>query len=320
MPVIYIDVLLALNLWIDFVLLLLTARLLRIPCKRWRMVLGALAGAASACLVFLPAMPAAAAALVKLLAAGVILLIAFPFRGWLPYIKAVVVFFAVSTMLAGIAGALWFFAAPQGFYVVNGVIYYDVSPLTLVLLTVISYGALCLFDRFTRKRAPVNREFQVLVDCGQKPVALRVLYDSGHSLTEPFSGSPVVVVRRDKLDAVLPPEIRDALQSEPPAGAAGGAAAVAARHKLRLVPFRSVGGDGLLPAFQPAHMTAAAPNGACRDITGAYVALCDTLGRGEYEGLLGSDIADYFVSGAAGQRKKERGRPRDKGAAGNDRK
>lgn len=36
MPVIYIDVLLALNLWIDFILLLATARILRLPRRRWR--------------------------------------------------------------------------------------------------------------------------------------------------------------------------------------------------------------------------------------------------------------------------------------------
>lgn len=142
MPVIYIDVLLALNLWIDFILLLATARILRLPRRRWRMVLGALLGAATSCLIFLPDLPTAAATAVKLAAACVILLVAFPWRGRLLYIKSVVVFFVISTLFAGMAGALYFFAAPQGFYVVGGVVYYDVSPLTLVLLTVVSYGAL----------------------------------------------------------------------------------------------------------------------------------------------------------------------------------
>ena len=68
MPVIYIDVLLALNLWIDFILLLATARILRLPRRRWRMVLGALLGAATSCLIFLPDLPTAAATAVKLAA------------------------------------------------------------------------------------------------------------------------------------------------------------------------------------------------------------------------------------------------------------
>ena len=46
MPVIYIDVLLALNLFIDFLLLSVTARIRRRPHRRWRTVLGALFGAA----------------------------------------------------------------------------------------------------------------------------------------------------------------------------------------------------------------------------------------------------------------------------------
>lgn len=152
MPVIYLDVLLALNLFIDFLLLLATARLLRLPYRRWRLVLGALAGAASACLIFLPDLSALAAAGLKLLAAGILLLIAFAWRGLWSYIKTLTVFFVSSTLFAGVAAALWFFAAPQGFYVVNGVVYYDVPPLLLVFLTVVSYGALCLFDRFVRKK------------------------------------------------------------------------------------------------------------------------------------------------------------------------
>ncbi len=310
MPVIYIDVLLALNLWIDFVLLLATARLLRLPRKRWRMVLGALVGAASACLVFLPSLPAPLSVGIKLAAAGVILLVAFPWRGVRPYIKAVVVFFVISTLFAGLAAALYFFAAPPGFYVVNGVVYYDVSPLMLVLLTVISYGVLCLFDRFTRKKAPLGGEFRLLVTCGGATVALRVLYDSGNSLVEPFSGSPVAVVRRASLGAVLPAEVAAALRgaAEAPvarvalaAPAAGGQeTAVALKSRLRLVPFRSVGGDGLLPAFRPDHLTVVAGDGAGRDITGAYVAVTETLGRGEFDGLIGSDIADAFA-GADGE-------------------
>ncbi len=57
MPVIYLDVLVVLNWFIDFLLLSSTSRILRLPFKRWRLVLGALLGGISSCLIFLPAMP-----------------------------------------------------------------------------------------------------------------------------------------------------------------------------------------------------------------------------------------------------------------------
>ena len=52
MPVIYLDVLVVLNWFIDFLLLSSTSRILRLPFKRWRLVLGALLGGISSCLIF----------------------------------------------------------------------------------------------------------------------------------------------------------------------------------------------------------------------------------------------------------------------------
>ena len=37
-----------------------------------------------------------------------------------------------------------------------------------------------------------------------------------------------------------------------------------------------------------------AENGANRDATGAYVAVCEELGRGDYDALVGTDIAGLF--------------------------
>ena len=68
MPVIYLDVLVVLNWFIDFLLLSSTSRILRLPFKRWRLVLGALLGGISSCLIFLPAMPFYLSMLVKLAA------------------------------------------------------------------------------------------------------------------------------------------------------------------------------------------------------------------------------------------------------------
>lgn len=315
MPVIYIDVLLALNLFIDFLLLLATVRLLRLPAKRWRLVLAALFGAGCSCLIFLPDLPLPLSALIKLAAAAVLLRIAFPWYGIWSYIKQLTVFVIVSTIFAGLAFALWFFAAPEGFYVVNGIVYYDVSPLMLTFLTVLSYGAIWVYDRATRRQAPDNRVFRLLLDTGAGEVTLHALHDTGNGLTDVFTGSAVVVVRRGAIEAVLPDDLREALDrglagDVPSDGTAGGAdsggTAVAVRRHMRLIPFHSLGGGGLLPAFRPDHLRLLSQTGACRDITGAYVAVSAQWGRGEYDALIGSDLAGLFASG--GQKQHNKGR------------
>ena len=289
MQIIYIDVLLALNLFIDFLLLSVTARLLHRPFRRWRMVLGAAFGAGCSCLIFLPEMAAWVSVVIKLAAAACIIKLTFSWAGIGQFLKESLVFFVASTVFAGLAFAVWFFAAPEGFYVVNGVVYFDVPPLMLVLLTVCSYGLLWLYDRFTNKKTALGCEYRLLVAFGTESASLKALYDTGNHLTETFSGSPVAVVSRSAVEDILPQAVLDTMRLaenrwQGETDAARGSA-------MRLVPYRSVGGDGLLPAFKPDKMTLVSAAGICRDVTGAYIALCENLGSGGYEALIGSDMA-----------------------------
>lgn len=313
MPVIYIDVLLALNLFIDFLLLSVAARIRRRPCRRWRRVLGALFGAVCSCLIFLPDIPSLLSVSVKLVMAAVMVRIAYPWAGTSIFLKDSAVFFVCSTVFAGLSMALWFFAAPQGFYVVNGVVYYDVSPLVLVALTVASYGLLWLWERVTRKKTPFGGEYQLTLDYGAGPVTVRTLLDTGNHLTEVFSGSPVAVIRQAAVAAVLPSPVLAAIQGLPAEAAALGGPvelqAAARDSGMRLVPYRSIGGNGLLPAFRPQTAVLLSASGTARDVTGLYTALCGDLGRGGYDALIGSDLAELTGQRASkpseGQDKRE---------------
>ncbi|MFR1434717.1 MAG: sigma-E processing peptidase SpoIIGA [Acutalibacteraceae bacterium] len=305
MPVIYLDVLLALNLFIDFLLLSAAARILRIPGSTGRRVLGALLGAACACLIFLPPLPAPLTWLIKLGSAALIVRTAFPWHGAAAFVKQTGVFVLLSALFGGVAYALWFFAAPAGFYVVGGVVYYDVSPLMLTALTVVSYAAVRVWDHLTRKSAPTGHEYRLLIEGDAGSVVVRALYDSGNGLSEPFSGKPVAVVQRSALLPALSPAMAQALSStltrQPEPVLAGAAADPAASGRglppVRLVPYRAVGGDGLLPAFCPKRMTLTSLLGVGADVTGAYIAVCDRLGRGDYEAILGSELAGAADAG-----------------------
>lgn len=293
MPVIYIDVLIALNLLIDFLLLLATARLLKLPRRRWRLVLGAFAGALSACLVLLPDPPPLVSMLAKLICAAVMIRIAFRWFDLFSYIKQLAVFLISSALFAGLAYAVWFLAAPNGFYVMNGVVYYNISPLILTLLTVFSYGVLRLYDWFTEKKIPSGGEYRLLVDCGKGTTALRTLYDTGNGLTDAFSGNPVVVASASALEGYLPEELAEVIRrgvKDPADVFCTEEVHVMTHTRLRLIPFQALGGAGLLPAFQPHHLTVITPRGISRDISGALIAVTPSLGRGEYQALIGPDI------------------------------
>ena len=59
------------------------------------------------------------------------------------------------------------------------------------------------------------------------------------------------------------------------------------------MPFDTLGGSGLLPAFSPDSVVAVTAQGE-RALGACYVAVCERLGHGEYEGLVGSALGDQL--------------------------
>lgn len=281
MTVIYIDVLLAVNLFIDFLLLSAVARVLQRPQKRRRLIAGAVVGALSALTILLEPLPMILSMLIRLAAAALMVLAAFPFGGFPAFIKTTFVLFVVSAVFAGICFGLWWFVAPDGLIVQGGVVYYDVPPLWLLLLTVGSYGILCLYERLTRKRVAMGLSYRVEIRDGQYHITLRALLDSGHSLTEHFSGSPVILVNAAAVNDLQAVYDVSAINAH-------------TASRIRYIPFSSIGGEGVLAAFRPKEVILHA-GGKTADISGAWVASTATLGRGEYDALIGPALADRMV-------------------------
>ncbi len=273
MPIIYIDILLAVNFVIDYLLLSATARILRLTPKRWRVLLGALSGAGSACLIFLTTMPTLAILVLHLTSACILIKIVFPFSKVSVFLKQVLVFYVISALFSGLVSALWSLTKSETFYAYNGVIYFDISPLMLSGFAVISYTVIRLYEYITRKRAPRGYSFLLRIDDGNGICVCRALYDSGMHLTEPFSGKPVVVVE----EAVIRPYL---------------SAEHDKRARMRVIPYHSLGADGLLSAFIPHSLTLETDDRKRWDISGTYVALSNSLGRGTFHALIGTDVME----------------------------
>lgn len=281
MPVIYLDVLIVLNWLIDYLLLSLTARLLHTETRRFRVVFGAALGGIASCRLLLT-VPALVSVALDITGAALMVLIAFRRCGWRGYLRQVITFFCVSALLSGLVTVGWRVFGDEAVLTRNGVIYCDISPLMLTVLAVSSYGVVRLYERLTRKRVPSALEYTVTVDDGNGCCICRALYDSGLHLREPFSGAPVIIVSR----ATLRPYLSDRLQQALYATAGGGVS------RLRVIPYRTVGGNGLLPAFVPSSVTVKRGGEPVRDISGVYVALSDEALGGEYTALIGGDVLD----------------------------
>ncbi len=238
MKYIYIDSLFLLSLFTDYLLCLATGRFCGLYLRRWRYFLAALSGAVYSVLVFLPGLSFLALPVMELVSAMIMGLIAF--GGEKRLFRCIGVFLAVS---ATFGGAVWALTLHSG----------DMPRLDIRLLFALfalCYLALSLVAR-ARLRKAEGGTVRVELRLGERTAVFRALRDSGNCLTDPVSGAAVMVVSPGALLPLFPGQ-GETLETKSAVELMEKAARTEAlRGKLRLLPYRNIGGDGLLPVFRP---------------------------------------------------------------------
>ena len=157
---------------------------------------------------------------------------------------------------------MWLLFRPRRIVVKNSAVYFDLPARTLLLLALAAYVLALLILRLYEKHAGRQALLELTIDTGARKVRCFALADSGNRLREPFSGAPVIVARRS-----LCPD------TETP----------------RVIPYQTVGGEGMLTAFRPRQVTV--HSGKRRGEVGeVYVALSDHIQNEDYQAVVGPKI------------------------------
>lgn len=235
--VVYADVLIILNLYINYFLIRATAMLMRRVCARKRCVLAALAGAVGSLVMLLPELPFAVVVLYKTALGSVIVLIAFGRQKPADFAVCALFFLVVNFIFAGIMLALWTFAAPLGMVCGNGMVYFNIPTAAIIAFTAAAYCAVRLVRFFADKRIHCNKICDVKISLNDRAVTLRGLCDTGNGLCDPFSGKPVVICRFDKISPITPKNVPDYFEGR-------------LSEELRVIPCRTISAETLVPIFK----------------------------------------------------------------------
>lgn len=198
---IYIDVVFVTNLLMDYIVLRITGRLLRLRTNRWRYLAGAAAGAFFSCLILY--LPFEKNLLMGIFLHGacafLMLRIAFCIRKGSLLSKAMVMLY----LTAFLAGGFWEAVSENGITLPAFLIF--------AFATYMGIGALvCAADsaRSLRKNIyPVTLSYQ-----GKEQSAYG-FYDTGNLLSDPVSGEPVSVVKPEILETMLSEDLIDRLKN-----------------------------------------------------------------------------------------------------------
>lgn len=284
---IYIDVLVAVNLFINYFLLLAVARFLKILVRRRRILAGAALGAVFSLMILLPEMSALLSFFVKIGLSVAVVLTTFFRLELKQFLKALACFYLINFAFAGLMIAIWYLAAPPGLTMNNGIVYINISPLLLLFTTVLSYFIIRLVSRLSGQEIPKESFCDVIIENNGKSVRLTAKVDTGNSLKEPFSQLPVVVVSFEAIRPLLPDELHGLFKGDLQSRNLLGTRYEEWMRKIRLVPFHALSGEGTLPAFKPDALTVAASN---KSVEG-YVAVSRSgIGSGEFSGLINPEM------------------------------
>lgn len=278
MRVIYVDELVVTNLLVDYLLLVVTARIAGTPVRRLRALLAAGVGAVYALTAALSGGRILTSAALKAAVGTAMALTVFGVSAGT--VRVTLLFFALSSAFAGavMAGAM---VRGQG---IRGAAIGAVSPLTLLLVFGVLYALFTAAFGVLGRRRLVGGTSDLTLTRGGRSVTVTALLDTGNSLRSPFSGKPVTVCALPAVEPLLSKEAVHILRSEGDAARALLRLHEAGESAFFPVPYAAVGrSGGMLVAFRP---DSASLSGRALDCAVAIDAAGTVQGQG-YSAIVG---------------------------------
>jgi len=261
--VVYVDLVFALNLLFDAMTLHLTAWSRKLKPRRWRIWAAACLGAAHALLVFVPGLSVLFSLAAKLAVSAAMVAAAFGVRSLQEVVRNLTAFYFVNFAAAGCVLGLHFLLQSHG-ELMNGILFarsggmtleFKAGLLFLIAAFFLSAAVYRAVLRGVRRKDLVARHLaDVEIAIGGRSVRCTGLVDTGNRLSDPLSGTPVMVTETELWSEVLDPGWLRLAGGERESELLE--AACDSRfpwpERLRLVPYRGIRrGTAWLIAFRP---------------------------------------------------------------------
>ncbi len=229
--IVYADVLIFLNLIVNYLLLSATCKILGIKTKSIRIILSALLGGISSLYIFLPKLSLLAETSLKLITCFLMIIICFKFQSIKSFIKNCLVLFIITFAYGGVMFAFWILFNPKGMVINNSVVYFNISPAVLIIFSVIGYILLSIGSKIFANVSKFAKKCSITVFAKEKQIRLDAIIDTGNSIEDIFSNSEIIIADKCNVDALFSSEDK-------------------ATTRFRLLPCNTVSGYDMLEAFR----------------------------------------------------------------------
>lgn len=277
MITVYADVLFFVNFIINILIIEATGVVMSMVTRAWRTLLGSFIGAVYAVAVFFVDLNFTGSLIIKILISGFIVFSAFPFSGYRKFLKILGSFYLVSFIFGGFVVATLSFTslgAKLGAIYSNGAIYLSLPWQLLLLTSAGTYILISIFSRIRKKRiARMDVSRNLTIYFRGKRIDIKAIIDTGNSLCDPITGTPVIVCEYEEIKNILPKGKGTILEN-----------LINAKLKVRIIPFSAVGKEnGVMVGFVPDKIEV-----DCREAKKCIVGICENKisADEEYHALL----------------------------------
>ncbi|WP_179298819.1 sigma-E processing peptidase SpoIIGA [Evansella halocellulosilytica] len=243
---IYLDVIWLLNLFVDFMLLLLTAIVLKRDLRKFRLILGAFFASFYVIFLFTPFQEVAVNPFAKGFYSILIVLITFGFHRFRLFIQAWLMFYFVNFAVGGgLLGLHYFIQADMDF--IHGTFATQTSgfgsPISwafvLIGLPIMYYYSKKRFEAVETEKIRYDEVYAVKITIAHIELQLHGFVDSGNRLEDPITRKPVIVIDMSEVGDQFPNSIQKLIKGQ--AFSKMDDVPVEFQNKLTLLPFRTVG-------------------------------------------------------------------------------
>lgn len=153
---------------------------------------------------------------------------------------------------------------PNKMIIYNDIVYFDISPVFLIISTLLCYFVMQFIQRLTGRSEVKSTFVNVVFSINNKIYTCVGKIDTGCTLKEPFSSAPVIVVEKKIL----------------------GENFIIDDKNIRIIPFDTLNGRGMLKSFAPEWISI-----DCNKIKKlVYIAISENKFNSNFEALLNMEV------------------------------
>lgn len=228
---VYLDTLIIINTYISWLTLSLCERVAHIRSKPLRLAIGSFIGGMSSLLILIETNSIVASVSVMIIKLSLLIAVALTVfyekeMGLRRIFETMTIYVIVNIVFGGAAYLFKELFDIPIIYYNSSSFYIDVSLADTIIMTAVIYLLLTLAAYFTSRRTDIASAYHVGICIGDESFILEGVADTGNTVSDIFSGKPVVICT--------------GIDYNPPGNA-----------RIHAVPYRTVNGEGLLYAFSP---------------------------------------------------------------------